>query len=666
MCGIAGMAGVADEVLLQRMLHLIRYRGPDDSGIWLNIPSDGTAPVALGNNRLSIQDLSPAGHQPIFNEDGGICVVYNGEIYNFQELRRELIADGHVFRSHTDTEILPHLYEKYGAVMVERLNGIFAFALWDGRQQRLLLFRDRLGVKPLYYAVAGRRLYFASELKALLLCPNLDLTLDAQAIQEFLALLYVPNPRTFFAGIRKLPPGARLEWKDGQCSVAPWWEMKFGPYFERPECELSAELRDRLEAATRRQLISDVPVGFFLSGGIDSSAIVASAAKSHARLRCYSISFREEHGRLEQSSDDARFAREVARQFGAEFSEVEADPAAAQWLPKAVWHLDDPVADPAAIATYLICRAAKTDVTVLLSGQGGDEVLGGYRVHLALKLTRLLRHLPVSVRRSALPACLRFLARHNEMVPGLAPGLVMAFSRYFSKLASIAGRSDQEQYAALRSYFSDDDLVALLSPEVKERLAGTSPTARFEQLFSECSHDDLLNQLLYVDAKTFLPDLNLAYSDRLSMACSIEVRVPFLDNEVVDFLLRVPPGLKIHHFTQKYLLKRGMDGILPSGVIHRRKAGFGLPVRAWLQGELRTMTRDLLSPERLRRRGQLDQAAVTRMLEENETGEVDHTYRIWALLTMEIWQQTFLEFSYEGSRLSSLDPVRSAAVIRTQ
>jgi len=666
MCGIAGMAGVADELLLQRMLHLIRYRGPDDSGIWLNIPSNGAAPVALGNNRLSIQDLSPAGHQPIFNEDGSIGVVYNGEIYNFQELRRELVADGHVFRSHTDTEILPHLYEKYGAAMVERLNGIFAFAMWDDHRQKLLIFRDRMGVKPLYYAVAGRRLYFASELKALLLCPNLDLTLDPQAIQEFLALLYVPNPRTFFAGIHKLPPGAMLEWQDGRSSVAPWWEMKFGPYFERPERELSAELRDHLESATRRQLISDVPVGFFLSGGIDSSAIVACAAKAHARLRCYSISFREEHGRLEQSSDDARFAREVATQFGAEFTEVEADPAAAQWLPKAIWHLDDPVADPAAIATYLICRTAKPDVTVLLSGQGGDEVLGGYRVHLALKLTRLLRRLPASMRQRALPAFLRFLARHNEMAPRIAPGLVLAFSRYLSKLASIAGCSDQEQYIALRSYLSEDDLGNLLSPAMKGWLAGISPTARFQQLFSERSHDDVLNQLLYVDGKTFLPDLNLAYSDKLSMACSIEVRVPFLDNEVVDFLLQVPPSLKIHHFTQKYLLKRGMDGILPPGVIHRRKAGFGLPVRAWLQGELRTMTRDLLSPERLRQRGQVNGAAVARMLEENETGRVDHTYRIWALLTMEIWQQTFLEFSYEGNRLSSLDPVRSAAVTRTQ
>ncbi len=441
--------------------------------------------------------------------------------------------------------------------------------------------------------------------------------------------------------------------------------MSFGPYSKTPERELARELREKLESATKRQLISDVPVGFFLSGGIDSSAIVACAAKDHARLRCYSIAFRKEHGRQEQSSDDARYAREVATQFGAEFTEIVADPDAVDLLPKIVWHLDDPVADPAAIATYLICKAAKPEVTVLLSGQGGDELLGGYRVHLALKLTRMLRKLPRSAREVVLPGLLRFLAGHKESVPGIAPGLTSAFSRYASKLLRIAGQSEEDQYASLRSYFSADDLSVLFSPGFRALLSEASPTRQFQQLFSECLGEESLNRLLYLDARTFLPDLNLAYSDKLSMACSIEVRVPFLDNELVDFLLAVPPGLKIHGATQKYLLRQAMNGILPGGVIRRRKAGFGLPVRSWLRGEAREMLHDLLSPERVQRRGRFDSGVVGRMLRENESGENDHTYQLWALLTLEIWQQTFLEHSYEGSRLNSPHPVRNSASVQT-
>src|SRR5437588_303024 len=374
MCGIAGIAGEADELVVKDMLARIRHRGPDDTGIYATPRNHPGAKVAMGNNRLSILDLSPAGHQPTSNEDGTVWVAYNGEIYNFAELRQELENDGHRFLSHTDTEILPHLYEKYGPDMVNRLNGMFAFALWDGMAERLWLFRDRMGVKPLYYVQVGSQLYFASEIKV---------------------------------------------------------------------------------SAVRRQLISDVPIGFFLSGGLDSSALVACAAESGmSTVRCYSIAFRREHGALEQSDEDSHFARVVADRFGAKFESLPVEPEVATLLPKAIWHMDEPVADHAAIATYLICRAAKPEVRVLLSGQGADEVLGGYRVHLTHRLSRYLAHVPGPMRRTFARNLLPFLHRHAAALPFVHPGLLLAFCRFYEKLQAAADMPAEQQYSALRSYYA--------------------------------------------------------------------------------------------------------------------------------------------------------------------------------------------------------------------
>ncbi|PYX63265.1 MAG: asparagine synthase (glutamine-hydrolyzing) [Acidobacteria bacterium] len=645
MCGIAGIAGEADELVVKDMLARIRHRGPDDTGIYATPRNHPGAKVAMGNNRLSILDLSPAGHQPTSNEDGTVWVAYNGEIYNFAELRQELENDGHRFLSHTDTEILPHLYEKYGPDMVNRLNGMFAFALWDGMAERLWLFRDRMGVKPLYYVQVGSQLYFASEIKALLACPEIEPALDVECLPEYLALLYVPNPQTMFKGIFKLSPGYRLLWEKGRISVEPYWKMRFGPLFQASEEELSEQFHEVMVSAVRRQLISDVPIGFFLSGGLDSSALVACAAESGmSTLRCYSIAFRREHGALEQSDEDSHFARVVADRFGAKFESLPVEPEVATLLPKAIWHMDEPVADHAAIATYLICRAAKPEVTVLLSGQGADEVLGGYRVHLAHRLSRYLAHVPGPMRRTFARNLLPFLHRHAAALPFVHPGLLLAFCRFYEKLQAAADMPAEQQYSALRSYYAAGALQDLLSDEVAEATT-RKPLHRFDEHFADCAGEELLNKLLYVDCKTFLPDLNLTLSDKMSMAHSIEARVPFLDNEVVDFLLRVPPNIKIKRLTQKYLLRRAFRDILPSGVLRRRKAGFGLPIRSWLQNELRDMVHDMLSEKRVRERGLLQPAAVSRMIEENMSGRQDHTLRIWALLTLELWQQTFLDNS---------------------
>jgi asparagine synthase (glutamine-hydrolysing) len=645
MCGIAGMAGVADKPLLDAMLLRIRHRGPDDSGTYVSEVPDPSAQVALGNTRLSILDLSAAGHQPMSNEDGTVWVAYNGEIYNFQELRSELESDGHRFRSHTDTEILPHLYEKYGVGMVRRLNGMFAFAIWDARDRKLLIFRDRMGIKPLYYAQCGDRLYFASEIKCILVSREITAELDPASLRQYLGFLYVPNPDTMFKGIYKLPPASVLTWKDGRTSIDRYWRHEPGDYSREPEQELTRQLREIVIGATRRQLISDVPVGFFLSGGLDSTAILACAKQVHqGHLRCYNIAFAGEHGRLEQSDDDARHAEFAARHFGADFHQIVVQPDVTTLLEKAVWHLDDAVADHAAIATYLICESAKPDVTVLLSGQGGDEIFGGYRIHLTPRIAKFLRCIPRRLREGALTQALRSVAAHSQSFD-IRPGTVMAYCRFSEKMLKLAALSGREQYVSARSYLDAEGLDAVLSPAMREQVADRDYAFRFFDHFEAVSNQEELNQFLAVDMQTFLPDLNLAYSDKMSMASSIESRVPLIDSEVVDFMLRVPPRLKIRGFTQKYLFKQAMRGMVPDCIIDRRKAGFGLPVRSWLRNELREMVADLLSEETIRGRGLLNPLTVGRMVRENQSGLVDWTLQLWSLLTLEVWMRTFIDRS---------------------
>ena len=644
MCGIAGMAGIADEPLLREMLAITRHRGPNDSGIYIAEGSTAASRVAIGNNRLSIIDLSPAGHQPMCNEDGTVWVAYNGETYNFAELRQELLGDGHQFRSHTDTEVLVHLYEKYGIDMVKRLNGMFAFAIWDTKSRELWIFRDRMGIKPLYYTQVGGRLYFASEIKALLACEEIAIEIDPNSLCQYLAYLYVPSPHTMFKKIHKLPPGHSLCWRNGEIQVNCYWDLSYGEYFQESEETLAERFRELLVAATRRQMISDVPVGFFLSGGLDSSTLVACAAHAgESSLKCYSIAYKDEYRRTEQCTDDARFARLVAGHFGAKFHQIVVDPHVASLLPKVVWHLDDPVADPAAIATYLISQAAAPEVTVLMSGQGADEVLGGYRAYRIHKIAAWLRFIPRHLREVTVPDLLKWASVHKDRVIGVPPGLLLAVCRYTDKVLRTAGMPRTEQYAAFRSYLLDEDMRRLLSAESNAATPEWSHRNTFLELFGKVSGKDYLNQMLYVDAKTFLPDLNLAVADKLSMACSMEVRVPFLDNEIVEFLERVPPSLKIHGYTQKYLLRKAMNGVLPNEILRRRKAAFGLPVRAWLRNELRDMLADMLSEERIRRRGLFDAATVTQMIRENERGEREYTLQLWSLLSLELWHEAFVE-----------------------
>lgn len=642
MCGIAGMAGMKDADLLRAMLRITSHRGPDDSGKFVAGMSMRNS-VAIGNNRLKILDLSSAGHQPMASPDGKAWVVYNGELFNYPKLRNELLLDGCVFRSHADTEVLPLLWLKYGEKMVDHLNGMFAFAIWDKVQETLFLARDRLGIKPLYYVDRAPRLYFASEIKSLLLAPDVEAEIDLEAMREYLSLLYVPNPGTMFRGIRKLQPGCTLTWHNGQARINRFWDgSRPVEPLRGTEQDLIHQCREVLRDSVRRQLVSDVPVGFFLSGGLDSSALVACASEVHnGPLRCYTIAFSERDARLEQSGGDARYARRVAAHFGAHCQEILVDAHVTDWLPRVIWHLDDAVADHAAIATWLICREARSTSTVLLSGQGADELFAGYRVHLVGKYPRWPGLLSPALRQAMLSSPIDALGRVAARLPGISPGLILAFCRYSTRALRLAGLGPAEQFAGMRSYLDEPGLAKLLTAEV---YAASRPHNKvLLDHFNEAASLDFLDQMLYVDQQTFLPDLNLAYSDKLTMAASIEARVPFLDNEVIDFMRAIPPSLKLRGHNQKYILKRAMADILPPEIIARRKAGFGLPVRSWLRHELREMVGDLLSEKRVRERGLFRPDAVARIVAENQTGMRDHTLSLWSMLTLELWQQTFID-----------------------
>lgn len=661
MCGICGLAGFTDRSLLERMTSIIAHRGPDDSGIYIS----AAAQVGLGNRRLSIIDLSAAGRMPMSNENGRVWITYNGEIYNFRELRRQLEDRGHRFKSNTDSEVVIHGYEEWGMAVLQKLNGMFAFALLDLQESeqapKLLLARDRFGIKPLYYTAQRDTLIFGSEIKSILLSPTSPREMNLAALHQYLAFRWVPGPDTLFQGIYKLLPGHYLLWKDGESKIERYWNFNSQPDNSSTEADFAQELREILQRAVTRHMISDVPLGVFLSGGLDSSTILALASQaSREPITAYTIAYRPEDGRLEQSDEDWKFARLVAKQFGADYHEIVLEPDVVNLLPKVIWHLDEPVSDAAAISTYLICSAAQSRLKVLLSGQGGDEIFAGYRIHLSHRLAELAGHIPGFLRQGPMRWTLNTLPYLKNHLPGIHPGLVLAFHRYFEKLLQGASLPPEQRYVAFHAYSNHNDFLQLYSPKVIETLAPCVVGARHLLYFDEVRDADFVNRMLYVDAKTFLPDLNLTYSDKLSSAASVEVRVPFLDAEVIAFASRLPSRFKLHGLTTKYILKKAMAGLLPQTVIRRRKAGFGAPTRMWLRRDLREMVDDLLGEESLRRRGHLVAKNVRELIDSDRKGIEDNAYRIWMLLTLELWQRTFLDTTPEAGGHKNIVEMRVA------
>lgn len=637
-CGICGTAGQADPDVIRRMTNMLAHRGPDDSGIHVDVDRR----IALGHRRLSIIDLSTAGHQPMANDNGSIVLVFNGEIYNFRELREELVSSGVTFRSQCDTEVLLKLYERYGVGAVRRLNGIFAFALWDGQRDKLVLARDHFGVKPLYYSSSDGVLAFSSEAKALFEVPGLNASLDLQALGFYLRFLWTPDPVTLFDGVRKLPAGHYAEWSQGRLRLTRYWDLDVVQDASRSssavERELVTEFRHRFSDAVERQLVSDVPVGAFLSAGLDSSAIVAAMAeRGSGPVRTYTITFDQRHRVGELTMDDPAVAKRTAARFGCKHTEIVVDPDVASLLPKLAWHMDEPTADPAVVMAYLVNREARSDVSVLLSGIGGDELLGGYRKYVAALDAQRYARLPGWMRTKLLDP----LWRH---APARAGTPWAGYGRLVRKWGRSASLPPREQFLANGTYTGPDQWAALLTQDVAAELAQVDTAGLHNQAFDQVGEAAWLDQMLYVDLKIFMASLNLAYNDKMSMASSVEVRVPFLDRELAEWIAReVPVSAKVRGRTTKWLLRAAFADSLPREVLRQRKAGFGAPIAHWLRGALVPLVDDALSADRIAARGLFRPGAVEQIVREQRSGRIERAMQVWQLMTLELWMQQFLD-----------------------
>ena len=637
MCGICGVVGQADESLIKNMLARIAHRGPDDEGVYV-AESSTQDRVGLGHKRLSIIDLSPAGHEPMADASGQIWLTFNGEIYNFKELRRKLEQCGHTFKSETDAEVIIYAYLEWGVEFLSRLNGMFAFAIWDARDESLLLARDRLGIKPLYYAGTPAGFAFASEIKALLAVPGFERAVDLAALDQFMTFLWTPDPKTAFRGVYKVPPGHYLIYRNRRAEVFEYWDLKFDEDNDIAEAEWIEALREQIARSVKSQMISDVPLGAFLSGGIDSSAIVAlMSSAATQQVTTYTFGFRREDLRYDILEDDVKYARTVGELFNTDYNEEFLEPSVIELLPKLVYHMDEPVADPAIITSYLICRAARERLTVLLSGMGGDEVFAGYPRHLAVKLAEAYNLVPSFVSRPIVAA-----------LPGARPGRFTALFRNTKKLARSAGLPARERYLGFGTYFSEGEKRNLYAGDFESAASEFDAYCEHNKYFDRVANEDFINQMLYVDLKTFLPCLNLTYTDKTSMASSMEVRVPLLDHELVEMAARIPARLKIKGLTRKYILKRAAEEWLPREIVHRKKAGFSAPVRAWLVRDLRDMVEDLLSESNINRRGYFKYKSVRRLIDANLSGREDNSLKIFQLLTLELWHRAFIDDRHEA------------------
>jgi len=634
MCGIAGtigptasLAGMTACELIKQMCDVIEHRGPDDWGF--RIENFDDSKLAIGMRRLSIIDVA-SGQQPISNEDGTVWIVFNGEIYNYRELREGLIARGHRFATRTDTETIVHLYEEEGERCVERLRGMFGLAIWDSRNRSLTLARDRVGKKPVHYAMADGALVFGSEIKSLLRHPAIKREINPEAISDFLTFGYVPDPQTAFKGIYKLPPGHTLTFKNGQIRTRRYWNFNYGGESRvetrLDESEYIERLRDLLAESVRVRLESEVPLGAFLSGGIDSSTIAALMAREMSQpVKTFSIGF------AEADFDELRHARATANLLGADHHEFVVTPDVCSLVEEIIWHHDEPFADVSSIPTYIVSKMAREHVTVVLSGDGGDEVFGGYQRYIVEREREKFELIPSFLRR-------QLFLRLSRALPRGAYG-----KRYLSTNSRDAG----PRYVDSISYFDEETKWSLLSDSLLAELNGYSSTAAFEGIFEEPISRERLDRQMYLDGKTYLPGDILVKVDRMSMAHSIETRAPLLDHHLIEFAQTIPASLKLcranNRWEAKHILKRAVSGLIPDEIIHRPKQGFDVPIKYWLNRELGEMLSDLLTSSRAQQRGYFNQSAVAGLLQEHRRGVRDNARHLWAFLAFEIWHRTFID-----------------------
>lgn len=631
MCGIAGQARADGappaQELLERMCGAIEHRGPDSRGIH----RDGG--IGLGIQRLRVIDLV-TGDQPIFNEDRTVAVVLNGEIYNHGELRERLRARGHRFATQGDTEVIAHLYEERGPDFVHDLVGMFAVAVWDARERRLVLARDRLGKKPLFYAERDGTLSFASELQGLLQDRSIPRTPDPHALDLYLALRYVPSPHCAFAAVRKLPPASRLVWHAGRSRVDAYWRLDYVPKrVFADERELSEELRARLRTAVRRRMIADVPLGAFLSGGVDSAAVVAAMAEaSSAPVRTFSIGFASE--RL----NELPLARVVAERFGTEHTELMVEPSAVELLPRIVRHHGEPFADATAIPTFALAEVTRRHVTVALNGDGGDEIFAGYTRYVANLAAARLGRIPQPLR--------RLMGRAGLAVP--ASGRVDSWPSRIRRLAETLPLDPSQRYFAYMSSLQGLRRERLYTDAFREQLDADAAERLVVGAWESARADDVLDRMLATDMRGYLPDDLLAKVDIASMACSLEARSPLLDHELVEFAAALPADQKVRGTEKKVAFRRALRGWVPDEILDAPKRGFQPPLADWLRGELHGYARDVLLDPVARARDQLRPERVAALLDRHAAGVEDHSQGIWTLLVFELWQREFLDRTGAG------------------
>lgn len=624
MCGIVGKLNfdktqLVSPALIRAMCATLTHRGPDDEGAYV----DG--PVGLGMRRLSIIDLA-GGQQPIANEDQTIWVVFNGEIYNYQDLRLDLETRGHRFTTNSDTEVIVHLYEEFGADFPEHLRGMFAIALWDKTQETLMLVRDRLGKKPLYYAEHAGRLVFGSELKALLV-DDIPRDVDPQALHEFLSYNYIPGPRTIFRVAKKLQPGHRLIARQGRIAISPYWRpelLRESDSRTQPVAYYIEQLTELLQEAVRYRLISEVPLGVFLSGGVDSSTLVATMREvSTDRIKSFSIGFEDE------SFNELPYAREIAQHFETDHHELIVKPDALDLLPKLVRFFDEPFADSSAIPVYYLSELARRHVTVALGGDGGDELFAGYDTYAAYKLAELYRYLPRTLQHLTPRLVAKLPVSHAKV----------SFDYKAKRFTNNALLPPERGHYAWKEVFSDEMKRELYAFPTNGELQ--DPFYVFEREFARCQQRPMLSRLQYVDQRVYLPDDILVKVDRMSMAHSLEVRAPLLDHKLVEFALTIPPELQMKGLKKKYLLKRAMEHKLPARALSRKKAGFNVPIPSWLRHELRDYAQDVLAERRLREQGFFNTQYVQKLLRAHNDMKIDYSRNLWGLLIFTLWYETY-------------------------
>jgi asparagine synthase (glutamine-hydrolysing) len=630
MCGFCGIvypsasARSVDPALLSRMNATLHHRGPDASGLHQE-PG-----VSLAHCRLSIIDLG-GGAQPMTSASGQQVLIFNGEIYNFQQLRQDLQAKGRVFKTNSDTEVILHLYDQYGLDSLRYLRGMFAFALWDRPRKRLFLARDRMGKKPLVYtALPGNGIAFASEAKALLEHPDVSREIDREAIDLYLTYQYIPSPYTIFKSIRKLPPAHFAVWEDGKMRLERYWDVSFKKKTTLSVHEATDELMDKLRESVKLRMIADVPLGAFLSGGIDSGLIVGLMSEvSTQPVKTYSIGFED------QAYSELPFARLVAKKFGCDHHEFIVKPETAEILPRLAWHYGEPFADPSALPSYIVARETRRHVTVALNGDGGDENFAGYYRYAAMRLLKGWDHLPQGVRH-----LLGTLAREVSIRD--TPN--SNFWR-LRRLMMLGDQSPPERYLRLVDIYTKDQKQALYSNPMREQMASKDARSYLFSVLANAQADDNgIDPYLYADLRTYLPECLMTKMDIASMAVSLETRSPMLDHEFIELVATLPPEWKWKPLLQtKWILRQGLKNWLPDSILQRGKQGFGIPVGQWFRGELKGYTESVLLSSQAEKRGYFDPVQVRRMLTEHQTRRHDHSERLWALLMLELWHQVYID-----------------------